>query len=472
MNQKKLSQSFKRLREAQTPDEIVQYLIECVYYQENKTGEPPSSTLEQIQAFTQPHALPPNTVVIAAGDHYECYTIREGKSLEEIVKERERPLLEASFSLLNEILSKGAPCTIQDSQISIEAPAVNSEIGKRYLQSLEAAIKALATPQGGGDFNHFATYLLMTAGEPTPARLLWLNKAWAIALEDNPDLKHPSAPLARAWLTEQIAPPRPREYDRTHPGAVMAQKSVSTVRYPLFETIAEARKSPLEAPRAAQLLLPTLERKLYLPDYLPIQIVQGVDMKGRDGVLPYAMRFFFEVGMSLKPTQRTGYYCRTLYDAAVDIGIIDPNSKQRNKRSLRTKDKEAIQNAIELLNEIRLPYREPVGGIGLWLPFRPLNIPTRLSEKDFPIRVWVQLPLDDKRGVLVVREIVRSLYQKLPQLNAYLAAYTLFNQHGLSPQNALIDPTEPDPNTPRLETGQLAHPKTGEPLFDKRGKPQ
>lgn len=204
MNQKKLSQSFKRLREAQTPDEIVQYLIECVYYQENKTGEPPSSTLEQIQAFTQPHALPPNTVVIAAGDHYECYTIREGKSLEEIVKERERPLLETSFSLLNEILSKGAPCTIQDSQISIEAPAVNSESGKRYLQSLEAAIKALATPKGCGDFNHFATYLLMTAGEPTPARLLWLNKAWAIALKDNPDLKHPSAPLARAWLTEQM----------------------------------------------------------------------------------------------------------------------------------------------------------------------------------------------------------------------------------------------------------------------------
>lgn len=197
-------------------------------------------------------------------------------------------------------------------------------------------------------------------------------------------------------------------------------------------------------------------------------------MTGRDGVLPYAMRFFFEVGMSLKPKERTGYYSRTLYDAAVDIGIVDPNSDKPDKRSLRANKKEAIQNAIEMLNEIRLPYREPVGGVGLWLPFRPQNIPTRLSERDFPIRVWMQLPTDDNRGVLVVREIIRSLYQNLPQLNAYLAACTLFNKYGLSPppESKLIDPTEPDPETPRIpETGQYLHPETEDPLFDKRGKP-
>ena len=428
-------------------------------------------TLEQIQVFTQAQSLPPYTVVIPAEQHYESYTRREGESFEELINERERPLLEASFSLLSEMLSKskGAPCALQPKQISIEVPPTNSESGKRYLRDLQAATKALATPQEE-EFNHFAIYLLRTAGEPTPERLQWLHHQWLRAKEDNPGLEHPLAPLIRTWIINHIAPPRRREYDRTHPGAVMAQKSVASVRYPLVETIPEARTPPLEAPSAAQLLLPTFERKMYLPEYLPAQIVQGV-MTGRDGVLPYAMRFFYEVGMSLKPKHRTGYYCRTLYDAAVDIGIIDPNSEKRDKRSLTSKKKEAIQNAIELLNEIRLPYREPVGGVGLWLPFRPQNIPTHLSEKDFPIRVWVQLPLDDKRGVLVVREIVRSLYQNTPQLNAYLAACTLFNQYGISPQGALIDPTEPNPHTPRLETGQLVHPKTGKPLFDKRGKP-
>ena len=432
-------------------------------------SEPPPSTLEActpeaVQAFTHTvsERFIPGDLPIALRKQYrDEVVIVEGDTLRVVSLEREVQAQRQALDKFAAHIEKhmGDEETIGEVLDKFPFP-------DEYRPPTQDEPRLAAT-----DFPVIADYLLSTAGVPTEGMIQWLYQEWLRVKADHPNLNNPLETLIDAWTLEHIAPPRPREYDRTYPGAVMPQKSVSSVRYPFVETITEARTAPLEAPSAAQLLLPTFERKMYLPEYLPAQIVQGVNMTGRDGVLPYTMRFFYEVGMSLKPKQRTGYYSRTLYDAAVDIGIIDPNSEERNKRSLRARDKEAIQNAIELLNEIRLPYREPVGGVGLWLPFRPLNIPTRLSEKDFPIRVWVQLPLDDKRGVLVVREIVRSLYQNLPQLNAYLAACTIFNQYGLSPKNVLIDPTEPDPNTPRLETGQLVHPKTGEPLFNKQGKP-
>ena len=294
---------------------------------------------------------------------------------------------------------------------------------------------------------------------------------WEFCRKFDKSLKPPLAPIVRACLIELAAKPITREDDRTHPGGTLPQKSVASVRYPFYEIIGETPTPSVEAPSAGQLLFPSFERKMYLPEYLPLQIVHGFDMTGRSGVLPYGMRFFFEVGMSLKPKARKGWYTKTLFDAAVDIGIVDPDSDKERKKYLRAEHKRAIANAIEGLNLIRLPYQEKVGGVGLWLPFRPQNVPTSVSGKDFPIRIGINLPPDDTRGVLVTKEIIRSLYQHLAQLNAYLAACVLFNQYGISPKGNLIDPTEPDPNTPRLENGQYINPETNMPMFTKRGKP-
>ena len=285
-----------------------------------------------------------------------------------------------------------------------------------------------------------------------------------------PLLPHPLEYTMRAWQQEQRARSS-REYEKTHPGSTLPEKSVASVRYPVYEIVEEPPTPSIEVPSAGQLLFPSFERKIYLPEHLPLQIIKGFDMTGRNGVLPYGMRFFFEVGMSLKPKARKGCYTKTLFDAAVDIGIVDPDSDKESKKYLRTEHKRAIANAIEVLNIIRLPYREKVGGDGLWLPFRPKNVPTRVSEKDFPIQIEVDLPPDDTRGVLVTKKIIRSLYQHLAQLNAYLAACAIFNRYGISPEKKLINPTEPDPNTPRLESGQYVNPNTGKPIFTKGGKP-
>ena len=306
--------------------------------------------------------------------------------------------------------------------------------------------------------------------EDTAHAIEALHHAWKIARELDNSIKHPLAPTIRAWLIEQTAKPISREYERTHPGATLPEKSMASVRHPLYSYTDEATTAAIEVPEAGQLLLSIFERKMYLPEFLPIQIVKGIDVTARRGVLPYVMRFFFEVGMSLPPKKRKGYYTKTLYDAAGDIGIVDPDSDKESKKYLKASMKQAIGNAIETLNLIRIPYREKVGGVGLWLPFRPQNIPTRLSEKDFPVRVWIEMPPDDKRAVLVVKTIIRELYHNNAQLNAYLAACAIFNKYGIAPAGKMMDPTEPDPNTPRLETGQLINPSTHQPMFTRTGK--
>ena len=320
-------------------------------------------------------------------------------------------------------------------------------------------------------FDPIANFVKRTAGEPTPERLQWLHKAWEKALEEDPNLSHPLAPLVRAWIEEHTAKPIPRDYDRTHPGGILPQKSMASVRYPLYDATTEASTPFAKVPSAGQLLFPAFERKMHLPEYLPFQLVQGVDMTARRGVLPYPMRFFFEVGMSLSPKQRKGWYAKTLHDAAVDIGIINPDSDKESKKYLTAKKKEAIHSALVVLKEVLIPYHADPGGLGLWSPFYTQNTPTRLSKKDFLVRVRVELPPDDKGGVLVEKGIIRTLYQNIAQLNAYLAACVIFNRYGRNPDSALINPTEPDPNTPRLESGQYVNPTTKQPIFTSRGKP-
>ena len=138
------------------------------------------------------------------------------------------------------------------------------------------------------------------------ARFERFHSFWKFCYRRNDSLPHLFAPMVRAWLTEQIAKPIPREYERKHPGSILPEKSIATVRYPRYETTGEVPTTSTPAPSASQLILPTFERKMYLPEYLPIQIVQGVDMTGRANVLPYPMRFFFEVGMSLNQNSARG----------------------------------------------------------------------------------------------------------------------------------------------------------------------
>ena len=452
------SQSFNRLLKARLPENILNAVTACCWEALGNQGEPLAiPAAEDLKVFFQAeHA---KGVLGALNTH----ALSISNDSNEHIRNRAQ-------EIVDEIPKDSLPDTWTDVQIvaafyhmgevRLRPEKINEHLSDETLENQYSAyVEAVLV----------LTETLFRFKEDTEQAIENLHHAWQIAREFDKTLKHPLAPAVRAWLLEQI-PPRPREYDRTHPGATLPQKSVSIARITGHETIAEAPAS-VEVPSAGQLFLPTFERKMYLPEYLPIQIVQGFNMTGRRGVLPYEMRFFFEVSMSLKPKQRKGWYTKTLFDAAVDIRAFDPNSDEAHKKYLRAEHKDNIRNALIGLGAIRLPYRAEVGGIGLWKPFYDQSIPTRLSEKDFPIRMRVELSPDDTRSVLVVREIVRDLYVYLTQLNAYLAGSVLFNQYGISPRGNLIDPTEPDPNTPRLESGQLVNPSTNQPMFSARGKP-
>ena len=93
------------------------------------------------------------------------------------------------------------------------------------------------------------------------------------------------------------------------------------------------------------------------------------------------------------------------------------------------------------------------------------------QNKDFIVKFYVEFPADDKGGMLVIKSIIRRLGQVSPsQFNAYLAACWIFNRYGRSPNNVLIDPTMPDPNSARDERGVLLHPETHHPILDDKGK--
>ena len=380
------------------------------------------------------------------------------------------------------ILNNDAPILIDQARNSplIDAPilfkaAIDLLKDPNILKDTPNILKHLLRPMEA----YLTFFTIVSMNDTTPRgeiekALIDIERIWREIVEVYPDRKYPNASLVEEVLQPKLDQSTmiTREADERKPGGTLPEKSMASVLFS-SDTMPDDTTASIEVPPSVgQLYLPTLERKMYLPEYLPIQVIQGVQIRGRDGVLPYGLRFFYEVGMSLAPTQRQGYYCRSLIDAAVDIGIIDrTNDDNRDKTYLRTKHKDAIRKAIELLNAIRIPYREPVGGIGGWFPFRPKNIPTRLSTKDFPIRIWVELPPDDKGGVLVEKTIVRALYQNLAQLNAYLAACVLFNRFGRNQNGGLINPTMPDPDSPRNEHRHLLHPDTGKTILDERGKP-
>ena len=111
------------------------------------------------------------------------------------------------------------------------------------------------------------------------------------------------------------------------------------------------------------------------------------------------------------------------------------------------------------------------GDPGRFRPIRAWNEPAHGANKDFIVKFYVEFPADDKGGMLVIKSIIRRLGQVSPsQFNAYLAACWIFNRYGRSPNNVLIDPTMPDPDSARDERGVLLHPETHHSILDDKGK--
>ena len=312
----------------------------------------------------------------------------------------------------------------------------------------------------------YATSVFFTFGvfliESLEERIEAIHRNWDEVRQHLPKMPHPLRPIVEAWLTEQNTKRIDTESERNRPGAIVPTKSAARVRDVFIEsTDTKIAPSP---PPAAQLMLPTLEVKQHLPEILPLEVLQGIPLQtqGRQQV-SMAVRLFFEGVMMLNPNQHKGVFKRPLGEI---VGDLHPETNRIQKRDI-----DRVVKGIDLLDHIRIPYIDPIGGPGRFKPIRTWNEPAHGANKDFLVKFNVEFPSDDKGGMLVIKHIVRRLGQVCPsQFNAYLASCWTFNRYGRNPQNALIDPTMPDPDSPRDERGVLLHPVTQRTLTDEKGK--
>ena len=306
-------------------------------------------------------------------------------------------------------------------------------------------------------------HIIRTAGEPSIDQLEWLHTLWALERQEaSCEIEHPLRSVVKAWDEKRRTKPITRETERKRPGATLPMKSAARVRDVFVESAeTEIATSP---PPAAQLMLPTLEVKQHLPEILPLEVLQGIPLQtqGRQQV-SMAVRLFLEGVMMLNPQQHQGRFERRLGELVDDLHA-------ENDR-IRKRDVDRVVKGIHLLDQIRIPYIDPVGGPGRFRPIRAWNEPMHGANRDFNIIFDMRFPSDDKSEMLVIKSIIRLLGQVSPsQFNAYLAACWIFNRYGRNPKNALIDPTMPDPDSARDERGVLLHPETHRAILDEKGK--
>lgn len=497
MNQKKLSQSFNLLLKALPPCEIVQYVTECSWYQDGNLDEPPIPTLEDLQNFTQ-NAQDNDWVVIGMGPGYDVYTPDQ---YQQFLANMEQSITSSHNLFKNFMESDEYKVLMSTKTLDLPLPLAKA-LGQRLLNIpasereawLEKALanykekeaeheaktrkkKELQSKGGKGyataynftnslytvqpeHFKPIANHILRTAGEPTDKRLQWLHKAWEKAREKAPNLPHPLAKIVKEWLAERTIPLITREHAKKRPVGILATKSAARVRDIHVES-AETQIAS-EAPPAAQLALPSLEVESYLPSILPLEVLKGVPLQSRRGQISMVVRLFFENVMELKPTEHKGEFFKYLGTLVEDLTLTD---------KIKQRDIDRVVEGIRLLDKIRIPYVDPKGGPGRYRPVIAWNEPMLGANKDFKIRFSVELPPDDRGGMMVEKAIIRELGKlSAAQFNAYLAACWLFNRYGRNPKGGLIDPTMPNPDSPRDERGALLHPETLTPISNERGK--
>lgn len=256
------------------------------------------------------------------------------------------------------------------------------------------------------------------------------------------EFKHPLEPLLNQYLQETaITKKISREYDRTHPAAILKNPlgSIQDINFNGPET---ARLREFATPESIQPMQESLfETQSLLPNVLPLGIAAplGVNPTTKSGAVPHVLRIFFEALMALEPSEMKMDISFTLGDL---IHYLYPDGKFN-----RTNQLPHIINALEILHTYAtVPFRQENGDIGRWRPVVVRNVIGNFSKNDTRILLDVRLPDDAQQGMLVQKQIMRMLGKKsAPQFSAYLSACHLWDKYGTQ-EGKLIDPSRPIEN--------------------------
>ena len=422
--------------------EIIKTVTEIEWREAGYSGEPIIPSLEQIQAFTE--VAPDNGWVVFVLERPKA-TRYDVRSIDEDTKR---------LDLSQRIWSQP------------EAETPEAQIGA--MTNIGAIAEYLRQDFYEVDPAHFepmANFMKRTAGEPVPARLQWIHKAWEKADEDNPELEipHPLSTIIRAWLHEQTSTPITRADDRKRPFAIL-KNPMGSVRELAFteRDMGQVFKAP-ERIDQIQMELNLGDTPTILPAIMPLQVVRTTNLKAqtRSGAVSHELRIFFEAMMALQPNQQRADLMFRLGDL---IDFLYPNGKFH-----WTNQMPHIERALGVLNDnATVPWIDDQGDLREWTP---VVIPSLLPNKptrDTPIFVQVTMPPDAEQGYLVIKNVGRLKGMKSgPQWNAYHVACYLWDKHATI-KGILIDPTRPIDR--RNEKGEIVG-ADGKPILTARGKP-
>lgn len=470
----KTSTEKNSFQNATTAQEIIAAL--------SKEGKPPIPTLSDIQNFTAPTTDDDWIVFVGhEGSRYDVYTQSDYEKMMQQMERFDQGIERAWNRFLQSEDGKAYQQMSETERDAWEAEMLASyQEALDYYQEMQETEKK-DRPESenlapGEDFrNHFykvdpkhfqpiTNYILRTAGEPTEERLEWLHTAWIKALEENPHLKHPLAPIIQAWTQEQNAKHVTKAYDQKHPVAVL-KYPLGSIRELTFVDADAAQLREFATPESVKQVdsQQVFDFARYPPsvlsDITPLEVTHPGDLPltTKKGAVSHVLRIFDEALMALEPRETRADIMFTLGDL---ISCLYPDGKFN-----RTNQLPYIINALEVLHfYATVPWDN---GQGRW---RPVVVRTPLApdaKNDAKIFLDVKLPPDARQGMMVEKAILRQLgKESAPKYHAYRTACWLWDKYGTTPKG-LIDPTRPVEK--RNDTGQLVD-STGNVIVTPRGK--
>ena len=443
-------------------DKIIETATLSVVEKDGYEGTPPIPSFEQIQAFTAEG--PGNDWVVfvlerPGSSRYDVHSISEDTKRLELAR---RIMLQRSFT--------SEPPETSEEQIWAMANILHKGTTPEHLR--QDFYKVDPT-----HFEPIAKFITRTAGEPTPERLQWLQKAWEKAREDHPDLKipHPLSTIIRAWLQEQTAKHINREYDRRHPVAIIEKSVLGSIRDVVLD-MEGAGNLPIITEQTPELQqLDIWESEDPLPSVLPWSrlLWDGISLQTKSGAVSHGVCVADEVFMELNTGEWEG---RQRWELGTLLRALHPNLTEKQLTSNR---KKYLTHVIKGIQETeKLGWKAQMDGeSGLYIPIkiRQRFMPTIHSSDDFPIIFEIAIPAAGGAGYMMVeKDVIRRARKKSAnQLNAVKTSYWLIDTHGTGKTKEgiayIIDPTRPVEK--RDADGYLIHPETLLRLHNSKGQP-
>lgn len=408
-----------KLLTAETAEECLEYLTQCVWILEKKDGEPPIPTLKQIQDMFGYN----ETERILTDFHDQAFSVLETMYVE-------------AAERVKDVIGEGA------------TDVIGWENWEALAHTMFAEIIPLYSQKDDNSFNN---------------SVIWFHRYWLLVRKHDDSIKHPYIPFIERWIQNNTAVKITKKRDKSTPFSVLKHPIGNARTLEFVNDIGEVFATPEKVEQVEQQKLPIREQEeSVLPSIMPLKIVQSSEIttKTKSGAVSHELRIFFEAIMALKPNQRREELMFRLGDL---IEFLYPNGKFQWSNQLPH-----IARALRTLHiSATIPWVDDQGSLREW---RPVTVKSPLpadAHRDTPVFIDVVMPPDTKQGYMILKKIHRMLGMKsAAQWNAYHVACYLWDKFGTW-EGRMFDPTKP---VERRDERNKIVDGSRKPIVTQRGK--